>query len=137
MGPIRIKGEVGAMDYSTLGDWLTEYDGLLGIDVMGQFLVQFDFENGLLRFLGPEIPPQADWGIPFELDPLGGTPHLRVQLTDSISEQFMIDTGAPLIYLAQGKFELLVRDLIRRRNTRRRSKGTKDLSGLHRKFHGP
>jgi hypothetical protein len=45
LGPIRIKGEVGVMDYSTLGDWLTEYDGLLGIDVLGQFLVQFDFEN--------------------------------------------------------------------------------------------
>ncbi len=131
MGPIRIKGEVGAMDYASLGDWLTEYDGLLGIDVMGQFLVQFDFERGRLRLLNPDTPPDSDWGIPLDLEFIGGTPHLLVRLTDSISEHFMIDTGAPLIYLMQEKFGSLVReyDPATQYTIRPITKDTKDLSG--------
>lgn len=131
LGPIRIKGEVGVMDYSALGDWLARYDGLVGIDIMGQFLVQFDFEKELLRFLRSDTRPDPNWGEPFDLELSGGTPHLRVRLTDSISEQFMIDTGAPLIYLTQEKFESLVREQDPSTSYVRRpiTQDSKDLAG--------
>lgn len=131
LGPIRIKGEVGVMDYSALGDWLGRYDGLVGIDVMGQFLVQFDFEKGLLRFLRSDTRPDPDWGEPFDLEFSGGTPHLRVRLTDSISELFMIDTGSTRITLNQDKFESLVHefDPATKYTKRPITLDTKDLSG--------
>ncbi len=131
LGPIRIKGQVGAMDYTVLGAWLNEYDGLLGIDVIGQFIIQLDFEKQQLRFLDPNTPSIPDWGTPFDIQFFGGTPHLDVRLSPSISETFMIDTAAPLIYLAQEKFESLVREYDSNSSYTQRpiTLETKDLAG--------
>jgi hypothetical protein len=132
LGSIQIKGEVGIIDYSTLGRWLADYDGLLGMDVIGSFILQFDCDKNLLRFLDPNTPPLSDWGIPFDLQISGGTPHLEMRLTPSISERFMIDTAARHIYLAQDKFEALIRELAPTANYTKQTidSATTNLSGV-------
>ena len=132
IGPFNLVGKVGVTDYGNFGAWVDEYDGLLGIDFMEQFIVRLDFEDNLLLFLKPDAEPAAEWGAPFDLQLDGGTPHLAVQLTETISELFMIDTAAPRIHLTQDKFERLIHELhgdtdyVRRQITA----DTKNLSGV-------
>jgi hypothetical protein len=132
LGPLQIKGEMGAMDYSALGDWLTKYDGLVGIDFMEQFIVQFDFEAKRLRLLNRDTKPSPEWATPLEIDLVGGTPHLEVRLTDSISERFMIDSGSPFNYLDQVKFEALMHhfDSATTYKKQQITRETKDFAGI-------
>jgi len=108
IGRINIAGRVGVSDYSQFGQWMEEYDGLLGMDALSHFIVQMDFIEGTLRIFDPGLQDPCDWGYPFELHFSGGTPHLGVELPGGIMESFMIDTGAPRCYLKQDLFEKLL-----------------------------
>lgn len=111
MGDINLVGKVGLMDYNHFGDWVEKHDGLLGIDILENFIVQLDFENNRLLLLKPDTNPAVEWGTPFDLEFSGGTPHLHVRLTENVSELFMIDTAAAMVYLTQDKFEKLFHEL--------------------------
>ncbi|UCG48475.1 MAG: hypothetical protein JSU94_01615 [Phycisphaerales bacterium] len=111
VGPFKLVGKVGVTDYANFGAWVDEYDGLLGIDFMKPFIVQLDFEDNLLLLVKGDTEPAPEWGAPFDLQFDGGTPHLQVRLTETVSELFMIDTASRRTYLIQGKFERLLHEL--------------------------
>ncbi len=132
IGPFDLAGKVGVTDYANFGAWLDEYDGLLGIDFMQQFIVQLDFEDNLVLFLRGDVEPAPEWGAPFDMRFDVGTPHLQVQLTETISELFMIDTGSRRTFLIQDKFERLIHELRPDRPYAKReiTADTKVLSGV-------
>ena len=86
-----------------------EYDGLLGMDVLRSFVVQFDFDRGVLRFLA-SVPENAGTRIP--LIPDSSTcPAIEANVCGLGLIPFVIDTGCnQSITLDRSDFTLLLRD---------------------------
>lgn len=84
-------------DYLTLSSQYGQpIDGILGMDVMGQFIVQIDFQAREFRLIEPGVSPDCDWGISLPIEPRKSTasfPYISAIVADRY-ELFLIDMGA-------------------------------------------
>ena len=101
LGPLKLRdcGQVLCADLQGFRSVLKEefnisrYDGIIGMDLLKNYVIQMDFDNGRLLFLKPADLPDPDWGQPFHLDYVGRTPHVMAIVLDNIHISFMLDTA--------------------------------------------
>jgi hypothetical protein len=68
--------------------------GVLGMDVLGHYCIQLDFQAGKMRFLDDEPAGKKDWGRPFPLTDIGdGRFSVRENLAGAKDSDSMIDSG--------------------------------------------
>ncbi|MDH4202732.1 MAG: hypothetical protein OEV87_07540 [Phycisphaerae bacterium] len=96
IGNVSIRGTVALkeIDKQTPGCGI---DGILGQDVMEQFIVQIDFRNKLFKLLkefSPDVSIRKNWGIqvPLKRD-LHGFYCIELKLIDGLYENFILDSG--------------------------------------------
>jgi len=68
--------------------------GVIGMNFLRKYVVQIDFDKGVLSFLGPIRGQNPDWAEELEInyDSLG-VPHIMGNIHDGIKVNFVIDTG--------------------------------------------
>ena len=68
--------------------------GVIGMNFLKKYVVQIDFDRGVLSFLRPIRGQNPDWGEELEInyDSLGA-PHVMGNIHDGIKVNFVIDTG--------------------------------------------
>jgi hypothetical protein len=92
--PLEFPGGVEIGDYTSLRDRLdVECDGELGMDVLQRYLVQIDFDDGVLRLLTslPSAPGEA-----LRITPLGGengAPTIPAVIPGIPAEKFIVSTA--------------------------------------------
>ncbi len=72
-----------------------EYDGLVGVDFLKKYVVQFDLDAKRIRLLS-KVPDGVDTAFPF-MDPWESRPVIRVRLSNNgydLEDDFLVDTGA-------------------------------------------
>jgi hypothetical protein len=68
--------------------------GVLGMDVLGHFCIQMDFQAGKMRFLDDEHAGKKNWGRPFPLTDIGdGRFSIRENLAGAKNSSSVIDSG--------------------------------------------
>lgn len=68
--------------------------GMIGMDILGHYCVQFDFANNKVRFLDGKTSDKKDWGTPFALTDVGdGCFALNQNLTGAAGSPSLIDAG--------------------------------------------
>ena len=68
--------------------------GVLGMDVLGHYCIQLDFQAGKMRFLDDEQANNKDWGRPFSLTDIGdGRFSIRENLAGVKASGSVIDSG--------------------------------------------
>jgi len=92
--PLEFPGGVETGDYTALRDRLElECDGELGMDVLQRYVVQIDFDEGILRLLN-SLPPSP--GEALRITPLGGengAPTVPVMIPGFPAEKFIVSTA--------------------------------------------
>lgn len=83
-----------------------EIRGILGIDFLCFFAVEFDFDSGKVRFWSKAPKEWPDEGQMLAFTKSGGVPCVELQLPDA-REQFVLDTGAGASTLRQAVFDRL------------------------------
>jgi len=69
--------------------------GIIGMDILGHYCIQLDFQNGKVRFLDGEHENKAAWGRAFPLTDIGdGCFYIADNLTGTGAPGSLIDTGA-------------------------------------------
>jgi hypothetical protein len=113
--------KIGFLDLQTIGEIVftdlsairgaTGHDvrGILGVDFIGTFAVEVDFDHGIFR-LWHAAPPAWDEVSHFPIVNLRGTPHLECSLPGGRREFFAVDTGADISTLRTDVFDPLVED---------------------------
>jgi hypothetical protein len=71
-----------------------EIRGIIGMSVLGNYVVQVDFDRGKLRLLEPEGVGHPEWGehVPIVRNRLS-LPSVRGELSGGIEDTFILDTG--------------------------------------------
>lgn len=68
--------------------------GMIGMDILAHYCVQFDFADNKVRFLDDRSPDTKDWGTPFALTDVGdGCFAIRQNLTGAAGPASLIDAG--------------------------------------------
>ncbi|HUT28883.1 MAG TPA: aspartyl protease family protein [Sedimentisphaerales bacterium] len=101
LGPLNLRdcGQVLCADLQDFrsvfkrGFNITRFDGIIGMDLLKNYVIQMDFDNGRLLFLKSTDSPDLDWGQPFDLDHMRQTPHVVATVLDNIQVSFMLDTA--------------------------------------------
>jgi hypothetical protein len=92
--PLELPAGVETADYAALRDRLDlECQGEIGMDVLQRYIMQIDFDQGILRFL-TSLPPSP--GEMFRITPLGGeggAPTIAATIPGIPSEKFVVSTG--------------------------------------------
>jgi hypothetical protein len=92
--PLEFPAGVETADYAALRDRLDlECQGEIGMDVLQRYIIQIDFDQGILRFL-TSLP--ASPGEMFRITPLGGeggAPTVPATIPGIPSEKFVVSTG--------------------------------------------
>jgi hypothetical protein len=92
--PLEFPGGVETGDYTALRDRLElACDGELGMDVLQRYVVQIDFDEGILRLLN-SLPPSP--GEALRITPLGGengAPTVLVMIPGVPAEKFIVSTA--------------------------------------------
>lgn len=92
--PLEFPLGVESGDFAGMRENLDiEVLGEIGIDVLGQYIVQIDFDEGILRFLS-SLPPSP--GEAIRITPLGGeggAPTIPVILPGRPADKFIVATG--------------------------------------------
>ena len=72
-----------------------EFRGILGMSVLGNYVVQVDFDRGKLRLLEPKGVAHPEWGehVPIVVNRLL-LPSVRGEVSGGIEDTFILDTGA-------------------------------------------
>ncbi len=98
LGPLRVRGDglIAVADLAGIGTGLqTKVDGILGMDFLGRYIVQIDFEQAFVTFLKSRKGiAQADWGAPVRIKQkvLSSLPYVEGQV-DGVEATFLVDTG--------------------------------------------
>lgn len=98
LGPLRVgrDGLIAVADLSGIGTGLQKkVDGILGMDFLGRYIVQIDFEQASVTFLKSHKGiAQADWGAPVRIKQkfLSSLPYIDGQV-DGVQATFLADTG--------------------------------------------
>lgn len=102
-------GPVTCLDLSHLyGAGGREFDAILGMDVLGQFVVQIDFDAGKMRLLR-ELPTSAtECGESFSLNFVEARPHLNLASGAQLLN-LALDTGSTDTCIEPASFENLKR----------------------------
>ena len=98
LGPLNLKesGEIACIDLNMFSSVLgKKVSGIIGLNFLRKYVVQIDFDKGILSFLQPMEEQHPDWGIELAIkyDPLGW-PRITGYILDDIEVDFVIDTGA-------------------------------------------
>ena len=92
--PLEFPAGVETADYAALSGKLDlECQGEIGMDVLQRYIVQIDFDQGILRFL-TSLPPSP--GEMFRITPLGGeggAPTIPATIPGFPPEKFVVSTG--------------------------------------------
>ncbi|KPL25097.1 MAG: hypothetical protein AMJ75_01965 [Phycisphaerae bacterium SM1_79] len=103
LGFLKPYGVIGCYDFSVIGD-LTAYDGIIGMNLLNDNLLQLDIENKRMRLVRKPSSAEADsqedpnykkelgYPIPLIRDERDW-PYIHIRLSDTINELFMVDTG--------------------------------------------
>jgi len=83
-----------------------EIKGVLGIDFLGRFAIEVDFDGGALR-MWKAAPVEWNRERPTPLLNLRGTPHVECLLPGGRREPFVVDTGANVSTVTHGVFDAL------------------------------
>lgn len=94
--------EIGIMDLEHLSEYLKiNVDGIIGLDLMKNFIVETNADNKELRIYQPLNSSEIPMGVPFEIHGLESN-HFGIPLTIQLNKNaepiemlFKIDTGAP------------------------------------------
>lgn len=98
LGPLSIRGDglIAVADLAGIGTGLQKkVDGILGMDFLGRYIVQIDFEQASVTFLKSQKGiAQADWGAPVRIKQkfLSSLPYVEGQV-DGAQATFLVDTG--------------------------------------------
>jgi hypothetical protein len=83
------------------------FDGVLGMDVLSQYVVDIDFDAGELRFLAETPPAIKEQRTSLPLDTKTGVPTIRVD-QPALCNAFRIDTGSSGSCVERPIFESLL-----------------------------
>ncbi len=97
LGNVKLKpfGPVACADLEMLRRVTgLDFHGIIGMRVLGRYVVQIDFDRGKLKLIEPKGVAHPEWGqhVPISRS-RGGEPTLKVQLPGDIIETFVVDTG--------------------------------------------
>jgi predicted aspartyl protease len=98
LGPFNLQdcGEVACLDLKMVSLVMgKKISGLIGMNFLRKYVIQIDFDKGMLSFLQPmgEHPPH--WGKELEIKSgLLGWPQITGCVHDNIEVDFVVDTGA-------------------------------------------
>lgn len=99
LGSLDIEGVIGCHDLTKLGSPKGLYDGVVGIGILEDKVLQLDIENRRLRilkrpFLKRKNSHNKEWGVPVPLTRnFRNTPQVYIKLSNTVNELFTIDTG--------------------------------------------
>jgi len=98
LGPLNVKdcGEVACLDLKMLSLVLgRKISGFIGMNFLKKYVVQIDFDKGLLSFLQPPQKRYSGWGneLPISYSQIG-LPQITGNILDGVKVKFVIDTGA-------------------------------------------
>jgi len=97
LGPFNMQdcGEIFCSDFRMFSYIQGKrISGVIGMNFLRKYVVQIDFDKGVLSFLRPIRRQNPDWGEELEInyDSLG-VPHVMGNIHDGIKVNFVIDTG--------------------------------------------
>jgi len=86
-------------------------DGVIGMDVLKDYVLKIDFDAGLLRLSSADTKRAAEWGesIPISFAQRS-CPLVRARLSATVDEEFLVDTGANVNCLNSPTFSTLHKD---------------------------
>jgi hypothetical protein len=90
-GHLRIPNPLAGMNLKNLQKFGISVDGILGMDVIGKYVIQIDFDRGEPT-LFDSVPPNSGEAIPLIWLP-GWSPEVEVQIPGLGKKRFTIDTG--------------------------------------------
>lgn len=97
LGPFNMQdcGEVSCINLRMMS--LIEgkrISGVIGMNFLRKYVIQIDFDKGVISFLQPINAQNPDWGEELEInyDSIGW-PHITGNIHDGIKVDFVIDTG--------------------------------------------
>ena len=90
--PLLTNSKIYAFDWQRLGQQ-PGVMGVLGMDCLKHYCVQFDFAHNKIRFLDPDHPDQSDLGTPFPLIIIDGLLIARADCFGAGKAYFCPDTG--------------------------------------------
>jgi hypothetical protein len=92
--PLEFPGGVETGDYATLaGNLDLDCQGEIGMDVLNRFVVQIDFDEGVLRFLASLPPAPGDAIRMTPLDGEGGAPTVPGAIAGMPALKFVVATS--------------------------------------------
>lgn len=97
--PLHTGGLVGCIDLGPVRDAVRdasgkEIHGILGMDVLRQYVVRIDFESRKLSILDSSVSGRDDWGQPLPIEYKGkGVPTVTAALPGGMDAEFIVDTG--------------------------------------------
>ncbi len=98
LGPLNLQdcGEVSCFDLTILSSVLGRpVTGIIGMSFLRDYIVQINFDEGILSFIQPMGADKSDWGRVLEMNcELAGCPRITGRILDRIDVDFLIDTGA-------------------------------------------
>jgi predicted aspartyl protease len=98
LGAINIREcrEVSCMDFRMLSLVSgSKISGIIGMNLLKEYVVQIDFDNGKISFFQPAHRQTPNWGKALPIDyELLGCPRITGGIVDGISVDFLIDSGA-------------------------------------------
>ncbi len=98
LGPLSVRGNglIAVADLAGIGTGLQKkVDGILGMDFLGRYIVQIDFEQASVTFLKSHKGiAHADWGAGVRIKQkfLSSLPYVEGQV-DGVGAAFLVDTG--------------------------------------------
>lgn len=97
LGPFNIQdcGEVSCIDLNMVSSIFgRKVAGLIGLNFLKKYVIQIDFDKGVLSFLQPIRGQNPDWGQELEInyDSIG-QPNIIGNIHNGIKVGFVIDTG--------------------------------------------
>ena len=97
LGPFNMQdcGEIFCSDFRMLSYIQGKrISGVIGMNFLRKYVVQIDFDKGVLSFLRPMRGQNPDWGEELEINYNSlGVPHVMGNINDGIKVNFVIDTG--------------------------------------------
>lgn len=71
-----------------------EVSGIVGMSILGRFVVQLDFDANVARFWEASCVPSPAWGMPLHIGiGAGGIPRIVAAVGDCLPTDFVVDTG--------------------------------------------
>ncbi len=98
LGPLNLQdcGGVSCFDLKMLSSALGRpVAGIIGMNFLREYIVQIDFDEGMLSFIQPMGADKSDWGRALAMNcELAGCPRITGRILDRIDVDFLIDSGA-------------------------------------------